>query len=94
MEIKMKRVFLSLITVFLIGGIIVAQDGGAPDVSLDSFEQCNNWARHYCLNGNHNNAVNYKLLQLKKRGYIITTKLIKSYAQRTPANTQVPQNAN
>jgi len=75
-------------------GATFAQDNQESSVSLDSFEQCNNWARHYCLNGNHNAAVNDKLLRLKKRGYIITTKLIRSYAQRTRANTPMPQKTN
>ncbi len=85
----MKKLFLTLFTLIVLGGTLLAQDNAAPQLSLDSFEQCNNWARHYCLNGNHNAAVNQKLLQLKKRGYIITTKIIRSYAQRVRPNAQV-----
>ncbi len=90
----MKNILTTLIALSIFSSIVFAQEGGNTDVSLDSFEQCNNWARHYCLNGNHNTAVNEKLLRLKKRGYIITTKLIKSYAQRTRPNTPVQQAGN
>ena len=90
----MKKIILTLATMFMFWGLTYAQDDQQSSVSLDSFERCNNWARHYCLNGNHDAVVNDKLLRLKKRGYIITTKLIRSYAQRTRANTPRAQKTN
>ncbi len=105
----MKHFILTAIALLLIAGTSFAQcpprstpqssasssrDPEAPAICLESFEMCNNWARHYCLNGNHNAVVNHRLLNLKKRGYIITTKLIRSYAQRTRANSPMPQKSN
>ena len=88
----MKKILLALFAVCFLGGTAAAQDN--QDTELDSFERCNNWARHYCQAGNHEMVVNQKLLELKKRGYIITTALIKSYAQRTRprAEGQTQQN--
>jgi pentatricopeptide repeat protein len=50
---------------------------------LESFEMCNNWARHYCYAGNHETRVNEILRQMKERGVTITTAIIKSVAKRT-----------
>jgi len=71
------------------------QESG-PDVCLESFEMCNNWARHYCRAGNHERMVNYILTNMKKRGMTITTAIIKSVAKRTlknvgPPNTQTSE---
>ena len=89
----MKKMILTALSVCVFGGMTMAQEQRS-EVELDSFEQCNNWARHYCTTANHNNAVNQRLLQLKKRGYIITTSLIRSYAQRTRPDTPVQQRQN
>ncbi len=62
----------------------------APQVCLESFEMCNNWARHYCINGNHERMVNHILQQMKERGMTITTAIIKSVAGRTLKNTAPP----
>ncbi|MBU3918111.1 hypothetical protein KKA14_21485 [bacterium] len=58
----------------------------ATAVCLDSFEMCNNWARHYCYSGSHENTVNEMLRGMKERGVTITTAIIKSVAQRTLKN--------
>ncbi|MDT8445445.1 MAG: hypothetical protein RRB13_00955 [bacterium] len=51
------------------------------EVSLDSFDKCNNWARQYCQIGAHETAVNAELLRLKKAGVPITVERIKMMAQ-------------
>ncbi|MBT3226888.1 MAG: hypothetical protein HN580_10690 [Deltaproteobacteria bacterium] len=66
------------------------QSEGTPQVCLESFELCNNWARHYCRNGNHEKMVNHILQQMKERGMTITTTIIKSVARRTLKNTAPP----
>ncbi|MBU2646896.1 hypothetical protein KKI24_19465 [bacterium] len=101
----MKRFFfIAIFTVFLAGTAFGAcperqrsqpransqQSGEAPEVCLESFEMCNNWARHYCRNGNHERMVNHILQQMKERGMTITTAIIKSVARRTLKNTAPP----
>lgn len=85
----MKKLFLSVLLSTIMGGVLLAQE--QQSIELESFERCNNWARHYCQSGNHEAAVNRRLLQLKKRGYVITNALIKSYAQRTRPDTPPPR---
>jgi len=63
---------------------------GAPEICLESFEMCNNWARHYCRPGNHEQMVNHILQGMKERGMTITTAVIKSVAKRTLKNTEPP----
>ncbi len=55
----------------------------APQICLESFEMCNNWARHYCSAGSHERKVNELLRQKKERGVTITTAIIKAVAKRT-----------
>ncbi len=55
----------------------------APQVCLESFEMCNNWARHYCYPGSHERKVNELLRQKKERGVTITTAIIKAIAKST-----------
>lgn len=71
----------------------VERSEDAPDVCLDSFEMCNNWARHYCHSGNHERVVNSILRGMKERGITITTAIIKSVARRTLKNTPSPAKA-
>lgn len=59
------------------------QSEDAPEICLESFEMCNNWARHYCRAGNHERAVNSVLRGMKERGVTVTTAIIKSVARRT-----------
>lgn len=94
----MKRLFIVVMTCFFLTGTAVAQcpprqvpraqqpqprDPEAPPVCLETFEMCNNWARHYCYAGSHERRVNELLRQMKERGVTITTALIKSVAKRT-----------
>lgn len=58
--------------------------------SLDVFEQCNNWARHYCVNDLHAQAVDNKLLSMKNAGIPITLGKIKSIARQTRVPTSAP----
>ncbi|MBU2515620.1 hypothetical protein KJ966_30250 [bacterium] len=55
----------------------------APQICLESFEMCNNWARHYCYPGSHEQKVNELLRQKKERGVTITTAIIKAVAKST-----------
>jgi hypothetical protein len=95
----MKRFILTAFAMFFIAGTILAQcpprqvprsqasaprDPEAPAVCLESFEMCNNWARHYCSSGSHEARANEKLRQMKERGVTITTQIIMSIAKRTP----------
>ncbi len=94
----MKRLILTAFAIFFIAGSALAQcpprqvpgnqpnvprDPEAPAICLESFEMCNNWARHYCYAGSHENRVNEVLRQMKERGVTITTAIIKSVAKRT-----------
>ncbi len=63
-----------------------ARSEDAPRICLESFEMCNNWARHYCYSGSHERTVNEILRQMKERGVTITTAIIKSVARRTMKN--------
>lgn len=85
----MKKLFLSVLITAVFSGVLSAQE--QRSVELESFERCNNWARHYCQSGNHEAAVNRRLLQLKKRGYVITNALIKSYSQKIRPSTPPPR---
>ncbi len=98
----MKHFFLiTLFAVFLVGTAYgerqkyeikpqVQRPADAPPIALESFEMCNNWARHYCRNGNHERMVNHILKGMKERGMTITTTIIKSVARRTLKNTAPP----
>ena len=55
----------------------------APMICLETFEMCNNWARHYCYPGSHERTVNELLRQKKERGVTITTAIIKAVAKST-----------
>jgi len=68
----------------------VQRSEDAPDVCLDSFEMCNNWARHYCHAGNHERVVNNILRGMKERGMTVTTAIIKSVAHRTLRDARLP----
>jgi len=84
-----KQVFLVLTTVVTLSGSAIAQDE-KPRLSLAFSEQCNNFLRHYCVSGNHQRAVDSKLLAMKERGITITVKLIKSTARSTPSGIYIP----
>ena len=61
-----------------------------PRFHLQPSEKCNNYARHFCLNGSHEAAVNRTLLDMKKKGYRITPRLIKNIAKTTPSRLHNP----
>ena len=76
-EKSMKTVKLAIITItlnFLFSGLLMAQQQ-KPSIYLDTFEKCNNYARHFCLNGSHEAAVNRSLLDMKRKGYSISAKV-------------------
>jgi hypothetical protein len=94
----MKRLILTIATLFVLAESALAQcpprqvpkatpqpQRGPEDqqICLESFEMCNNWARHYCYAGGHERRVNEILRQMKERGVTITTAIIKSVAKRT-----------
>lgn len=84
---RMRKLFLSVVMTVLFVNVLPAQEENS--VRLEPFESCNNGARHYCQSGNHERAVNRRLLNLKKKGYVITNELVKSYAQKTRPDTPV-----
>ena len=85
----MKRTLLTLLAAGMIASpSLMAQDG---EVSLDTFEQCNNWARRYCETGNHAQIVDSKLLSIKKRGLPITLQRIRMVAHGTRPTEQAAQ---
>ncbi len=91
----MKRFFFIILVAFFMAGTafnVSAQqdDTATPQITLESFEMCNNWARHYCRRGNHEDMVNHILLGMKQRGLTITTAIIKSVSRRTLKNTAPP----
>ncbi len=79
-----KRILLVFLIAFTFGGTLLAQEE-APRVALSFSERCNNFLRHYCLPGNHEVSVNRLLLDMKKKGEVISSKLIKRIAQTTPS---------
>ena len=84
----MKRTLLTLLAALTLGTpSAMAQEA----VTLDVFEQCNNWARHYCESGNHAQLVDNKLLAIKKRGLPITLQRIRMVAQGTRPAAAAPQ---
>ena len=84
----MKRTLLTLLAgITFATPSAMAQEG----VTLDIFEQCNNWARHYCESGNHAQLVDNKLLEIKKRGLPITLQCIRMVAQGTRPTAQPSQ---
>lgn len=89
----MKHVRLFILSVgisLFFGGLLSAQEQQAPKIYLETFEKCNNYARHYCLNGSHEASVNRALLDMKRKGYKITTKMIIGVARNTPSRMQNP----
>lgn len=84
-----KQVLLVIFITVAFTGVSIAQDE-KPELSLTFSEQCNNFLRHYCVSGNHQRAVDNKLLAMKERGVTITVKLIKRTARTTPAGIYVP----
>ena len=85
----MKKLILSLSVLALLGGTAMAQDDG--EVTLETFDKCNNWARQYCQSGAHEQTVNQELLRLKKAGIPVTLERIKMLAQRVKPTVQAKQ---
>ena len=73
----------------LSAGYVMAQD--EQQVELDVFEQCNNWARHYCVNNLHADAVNKELQRMKQAGVSITRGKIQRVAKSTRVPLRAPQ---
>ena len=76
--------------IFYFGGMVSAQQYQEPRIFLDADEKCNNYMRHFCLNGSHEASVNRALLELKKKGYKITPRTIQKVARSTPSRMQNP----
>ncbi len=92
MEIHMKKILPVLLAASLFtASLVMAQENAQEgSVSLDTFEKCNNWARHYCQNDNQAAAVNAELLRLKQSGLAITLDRIKAVAMRVGPNVPPP----
>lgn len=88
----LKTLILAVSLSISLSGMLVAQNN-VPNVYLEASEKCNNFARHYCLNGSHEAAVNRALLDMKRKGYRITAKVIKSVARSTPSRMYNPASA-
>jgi len=79
----MKKLIMAAAALSLFAGASFAADG---EVTLETFDKCNNWARQYCQSGEHENAVNSEILRLKKAGIPITLERIKLLAQTINMN--------
>ncbi len=82
-------IILAMAINFSILGLAAAQEQ-APSLYLEITEKCNNYARHYCVNGSHEAAVNRTLLEMKRRGFQITIKTIQRVARSTPSRLHNP----
>jgi|GEM_PF-1156635 hypothetical protein len=91
MRLVKQLILAVFMTIFLAGGVYAQDD--IPKVTLTFSEQCNNFLRHYCVSGNHQRAVDIRLLDLKEKGMTITIKLIRRTARTTPSGTYVPSPA-
>lgn len=87
-----KQLVLAVFVTITVTGVSLAQEE-APKMTLTFSEQCNNFLRHYCVSGNHQLAVDNKLLVMKERGISITVKLIRQTARTTPSGAYVPSPA-
>ena len=85
----MKLILPILLAVSLFtASLVTAQEEGQP--TLDTFESCNNWARHYCQTDNQAAAVDAELLRLKRSGVAITLDRIKAVAMRLGPRVPAP----
>lgn len=80
----LKRVSIGCAALMLFFSPIYAQQE-MPNIELDFSERCNNFLRHYCMSGTHEEQVNQMLLSMKQKGTNITVKLIKQIARSTPS---------
>jgi len=83
----MKKFFTLLFISLLLGFPVNAQD--TEEVSLKESEKSNNAHRKFCLEGNHELAVNELLLKAKKRGATITASYARIMCQKTDPNKQL-----
>lgn len=88
MKIVKPAVFVFIFGLFLSFNLSAQEQ--SPGLYLDTFEKCNNYARHFCLNGSHEAAVNRELLERKRKGYSITPKLIRDVARSVPSRLRNP----
>ncbi|MCP4757223.1 MAG: hypothetical protein GY866_40690 [Proteobacteria bacterium] len=100
----MKQIILAFFATFILIGTAYSQcperqpvrpqssqrSADEAQICLESFEMCNNWARHYCRSGYHERVVNSILQRMKERGMTITTARIKSIARRTHKSNPTP----
>ncbi len=84
-----KSVVLAILINAILGGLVIAQEQ-KPSIYLSTFEKCNNFARHFCLNGSHEATVNRLLLERKRKGQEINAKVIRRIAQTTPSRMMNP----
>ena len=81
----MRKLIMAAATLTMFSAPIHAQE-----VTLETFDKCNNWARQYCQSGSHEAAVNAELLRLKKAGIPVTLERIKLLAQTISPNLAPP----
>jgi len=87
-----KQLILVVFMTISVMGVSYAQEE-IPRISLTFSEQCNNFLRHYCVSGNHQRAVDIKLLNMKEKGMTITVKLIRKTSRTTSSGAYVPSQA-
>ncbi len=91
MRLVKQLILVVCMTISLAGWSYAQED--VPKLTLSFSEQCNNFLRHYCVSGNHQRAVDTKLLDLKERGMTITVKLIRQTSRTTPSGIYATSSA-
>lgn len=84
------KMLLLLIAVSFVFSTGVTGQEQTPGIYLETHEKCNNYQRHFCLNGSHEASVNRILLDMKRKGRRISEKLIKTVARSTPSRLRNP----
>ena len=88
MRLAKRLVLVIFMTVSVVSASYAQEE--IPRTVLTFSEQCNNFLRHYCVSGNHQRAVDYKLLGMKEKGMTITVKLIRKTARTTHSSAYAP----
>jgi hypothetical protein len=90
---KVIKYFLYLPVLLAMMGIAIGQNNDSPTerVILEEFERCNNWSRHYCQSGDHEQIVNKELALWKAKGILITSGRIRLLAQKIRQNLKLPK---
>ena len=90
---KVIKWFLCLLVLLAMMGIAIGQNNNRPTerIILEEFERCNNWSRHYCQAGDHEQIVNKELALWKAKGILITNGRIRLLAQKIRQNLKLPK---